>query len=170
MERHLAHPPTVFWHRHIARWKEFEPGSNAYVIREYCERRPAFGAREPGDPDEFLGSIIDSTNVIFNQILFTLLTWSDRPLSGADILRALGHKNNASYQSSVSSTLQSGVLKNAYIKYGSKKNSRFVANISEANKNYMSRFRFIPSERAIAIARQRADKWRLAREQGLPLD
>lgn len=101
-------------------------------------------------------SMIGLTDVVFNQIMLTLATWGRQPMTGSKIQLALGNKGNPIYQSSVSATLNSGINKGAYVKIGAKKHSRFYLDFNKALPLYMERFRFLPSDRAISLARNRA--------------
>lgn len=161
VDRHLNTPPTIIWEQHNDVTTNFDSDKGEY----YTIRHPFLSPRRKHE--HYDDSFLYRLDMVFNQIFFTLATWGDKPLAGSRIQSSLGSKGHLSYQSSVSSTLQSAVEKGLYEKFGKGKQATFAIGTIDYSSNIFKRLRFIPSERAISIARRRAQVWRDTRNKGL---
>lgn len=160
----MKSPPTIFWRRYTSSAHVQIDNTSRYYLSEHVESRPFYN-----NDNEFSDSFLYITNVVMNQILFTLLTWEGREFTGAEVQRAIGCGDSKSFQSSVSSTLQSGVLKQAISKRGSKKAAFFKLDLRNASSDYLSEIRFIPSKAAIQHAKIRASEWSAAKKSGIDI-
>lgn len=169
LQNYLQSPPTIFWKKYTHQWTDLDPASGAYIRHTHLYGSPLLGS------NALQADSIDSTlfwlqDIVARQIMFTLVTWHPHKLTGKQVQKRMGYAGSLYYQSCVSSTLNSGVLKGIYRKEGKREYAQFSASLDQGNLNYMKRFKFIPSERAIQIARRRVKIWDQAQRVGIKVE
>ena len=112
------------------------------------------------DNQEFTESFLWRNGFIKRMVFLSVSTWG--VLTQKKILSSLGLKTaSKSIISSISSNLEAGRKNNIYHKIGIRKGSRFSMHPDYLSSKQLRAIRFVPSERAIAIAKQRARAYQI---------